>query len=68
MTQIVVQKYGGSSLADTARIRRVAERIAQTRRAGKQVCVVVSAQYIVWLSGLHAKPLDTVMPSALRVS
>ncbi len=43
MTSIVVQKYGGSSVADTARIRVVAERIAQTRRHGKQVCVVVSA-------------------------
>ncbi len=43
MTSIVVQKYGGSSVADTARIRVVAERIAQTRRQGKQVCVVVSA-------------------------
>lgn len=43
MTSIVVQKYGGSSVADTARIRLVAERIAQTRRRGKQVCVVVSA-------------------------
>src|SRR5690606_41874042 len=43
MQPIVVQKYGGSSVADTGRIRLVAERIAATRRAGKQVCVVVSA-------------------------
>ena len=43
MSGIVVQKYGGSSVADTARIRRVAERIAATRRQGKQVVVVVSA-------------------------
>lgn len=43
MTAIVVQKYGGSSVADAAGIKRVAERIAATRRAGKQVCVVVSA-------------------------
>ena len=40
---IVVQKYGGSSVADTNRIQRVAERIVATRRQGKQVCVVVSA-------------------------
>ncbi len=43
MTSIVVQKYGGSSVADVSRIRKVAARIAQTRSAGKQVCVVVSA-------------------------
>jgi aspartate kinase len=43
MQPIVVQKYGGSSVADTQRIRVVAQRIADTRRQGKQVCVVVSA-------------------------
>jgi aspartate kinase len=43
LTAIVVQKYGGSSVADATGIKRVAERIAATRRAGKQVCVVVSA-------------------------
>jgi aspartate kinase len=43
MQPIVVQKYGGSSVGDTQRIRKVAERIADTRRQGKQVCVVVSA-------------------------
>jgi aspartate kinase len=40
---IVVQKYGGTSVADVARIRRVAERVMQTRRAGHDVVVVVSA-------------------------
>ena len=40
---IVVQKYGGSSVADTDRIRRVAERIGQAKRAGNDVVVVVSA-------------------------
>jgi aspartate kinase len=43
VVSLLVQKYGGSSVADTARIRRVAERIAATRRQGKQVVVVVSA-------------------------
>jgi len=38
-----VQKYGGSSVADVDRIRRVAERIAATRDKGSQVVVVVSA-------------------------
>jgi aspartate kinase len=40
---IVVQKYGGSSVADVHKIRRVAERVMQTRRAGHDVVVVVSA-------------------------
>jgi aspartate kinase len=40
---IVVQKYGGSSVADVTRIRQVAERVMRTRSAGHDVVVVVSA-------------------------
>ncbi len=40
---LVVQKYGGSSVSDAERIKRVAERIVATRKAGNDVCVVVSA-------------------------
>jgi aspartate kinase len=40
---LVVQKYGGSSLADAERIRHVAARIAHDRRAGADLVVVVSA-------------------------
>ena len=40
---LVVQKYGGSSLADADSIKRVARRIVETRKAGNDVCVVVSA-------------------------
>ena len=40
---LVVQKYGGSSLSDADSIKRVARRIVDTRKAGNQVCVVVSA-------------------------
>ncbi|MEI7778875.1 MAG: aspartate kinase [Actinomycetes bacterium] len=40
---LVVQKYGGSSVADAASIRRVARRIVDTFNAGSQVVVVVSA-------------------------
>lgn len=40
---IVVQKYGGSSVADPARLRRVAERVMAARAGGHDVCVVVSA-------------------------
>jgi aspartate kinase len=40
---IVVQKYGGSSVADATGIKRVAQRIVNTRKAGHDVVVVVSA-------------------------
>ena len=40
---LVVQKYGGSSVADAERIKRVAERIVATKREGHDVVVVVSA-------------------------
>ena len=40
---LVVQKYGGSSVSDAERIKRVAERIVATRKEGHDVVVVVSA-------------------------
>src|SRR5471030_2566029 len=40
---IVVQKYGGSSVADVRRIRLVADRVMRTKQAGYDVVVVVSA-------------------------
>lgn len=40
---LIVQKYGGSSVADVACMQRVARRILNTRDAGNQVVVVVSA-------------------------
>ncbi|MCD2144871.1 aspartate kinase [Gordonia paraffinivorans] len=40
---LVVQKYGGSSVATAERIRRVAERIVETKKQGNDVVVVVSA-------------------------
>jgi aspartate kinase len=40
---LVVQKYGGSSVADADCIKRVAKRIIETKRAGTEVVVVVSA-------------------------
>src|SRR3954451_3603686 len=40
---IVVQKYGGSSVADVERIAQVADRVMRTRRQGHDVVVVVSA-------------------------
>ncbi|WP_039821666.1 aspartate kinase [Nocardia testacea] len=40
---LVVQKYGGSSVASADRIRRVAERIVETKKQGHDVVVVCSA-------------------------
>jgi aspartate kinase len=40
---LIVQKYGGSSLANAESIKRVAKRIVETRKAGNDVVVVVSA-------------------------
>jgi len=40
---LVVQKFGGSSVADAESIKRVAARIAASKRSGQQVVVVVSA-------------------------
>jgi aspartate kinase len=40
---LVVQKYGGSSVADAEGIKRVAKRIVDTRKAGHEVVVAVSA-------------------------
>jgi len=40
---LIVQKFGGSSVADAASIKRVAKRVVETRKAGNDVVVVVSA-------------------------
>jgi len=40
----IVQKFGGTSVGDVERIRRVAERVRQTKEEGNEVIVVVSAR------------------------
>lgn len=40
---LIVQKFGGSSVSDAEGIKRVAKRIVETRKAGNEVVVVVSA-------------------------
>ena len=40
---IVVQKYGGSSVADVQKMQKVADRVAAAKAAGRDVVVVVSA-------------------------
>ncbi|MBC3796708.1 aspartate kinase [Acetobacterium tundrae] len=43
MQDLIVQKFGGSSVANVERIKRVAGRIIETKEKGKKVVVVVSA-------------------------
>ena len=40
---LIVQKYGGSSVADVERIKNVARRVAEAKVQGNDVVVVVSA-------------------------
>ena len=61
---IVVQKYGGTSVADLERIRHVAARVARHVRAGERVCVVLSAmagetnKLVGFVDGLDAAGFD----------
>ncbi|MHA3770662.1 aspartate kinase [Verrucomicrobiota bacterium sgz303538] len=56
---IVVQKYGGSSVADPDKIRTVAKRVMRTRDQGHQVVVIVSAM---------GNTTDELLETAKRVS
>jgi aspartate kinase len=40
---LIVQKFGGTSVADPDRIRNVAQRVVHTLEAGHRVAVIVSA-------------------------
>lgn len=68
---LFVQKYGGSSVADAACMRRVAQRIQDTRKAGNQVVVVVSAMgdttdnLIGLARQVHPEPDEREMDSLL---
>lgn len=62
---LVVQKYGGTSVADLDRIRNVAARVKRHVDGGEQVAVVVSAmagstnRLVGWVHGLDAAGYDT---------
>jgi len=66
---LVVQKFGGSSVADADRIKRVARRIARERTAGNDLVVVVSAMgdSTDELLGLAAAITDEPDPRELDV-
>ena len=59
---LVVQKFGGTSVADPDRIRAVADHVVRTRRAGDDVVVVVSAM------GKTTDDLDAPRPRRRRAA
>jgi aspartate kinase len=75
---IVVQKYGGSSLADAAAIKRVARRIVEAKRDGHDVVVAVSAmgdstdELLELAEGVSplppARELDMLLTAGERIS
>jgi aspartate kinase len=75
---LVVQKYGGTSVADAERIKRVARRVVACVDAGQQVCVVISAMgyttdELVDLAAQispnpHARELDMLLSAGERIS
>jgi aspartate kinase len=75
---LIVQKYGGTSVGDAERIRRVAERVVSAVDAGQRVCVVVSAMgdttdQLLDLAAQvsvvpHARELDMLLTAGERIS
>lgn len=75
---LIVQKYGGTSVGDAERIRKVAERVVKAADAGQRVCVVVSAMghstdELVDLAAQispapHARELDMLLSAGERIS
>ena len=61
----IVQKFGGTSVGNPERIRRVAQRVLETQREGNRVVVVVSAMSGVTALKRFALPEQPVRP--LRV-
>ncbi|MCI1901267.1 MAG: aspartate kinase [Bifidobacteriaceae bacterium] len=75
---LIVQKYGGSSVADVDSIKRVARRIIETKRRGNDVAVVVSAMgdttddLIDQAMSLNSRPpgreMDMLLTAGERIS
>ncbi len=75
---LIVQKYGGTSVADTERIKAVAQRVKREVEAGHQVAVVVSAmagvtnqlvEHVRSIARLHdAREYDVVVASGEQAS
>lgn len=69
----IVQKYGGTSVGDVERIKKVAERIKATRDEGNELVVVVSAragvtnELIARAKALCAEPADRELDQLLSI-
>jgi len=78
MAMIIVQKYGGTSVGDVDRMKRVAQRIVATRAEGNQVVVVVSAmgsttdELVDMAARINRRPpqreLDILLTAGERIS
>ena len=78
MKRLIVQKFGGSSVANPERIKRVAQRVVETKRTGANVVVVVSAlgdttdELLQLAAQISASPaereLDMLMATGEQVS
>jgi aspartate kinase len=74
----IVQKYGGTSIADAARIKQVAERVVASAATGDRICVVVSAMGDATddlfelaaevSSDPHERELDMLLTAGERIS
>jgi aspartate kinase len=75
---LIVQKYGGTSVADAERIKKVARRVVAAADSGQQVCVVVSAmgdttdelvELAARISSVpHERELDMLLTAGERIS
>jgi aspartate kinase len=75
---IIVQKYGGTSVADAERVRAVAGRVLRAREAGHEVVVVVSAmghttdELLALANGITSTPqpreLDMLLTAGERIA
>ncbi len=76
--ELVVQKFGGSSVADTERINNVAQIVTDTYKSGKSVVVVVSAQgdttddFIAKAAEINTRPsnreMDVLLSAGEQIS
>src|SRR5437762_3836351 len=74
----IVQKYGGTSVGEPEKIKRVARRVVDTAAAGNEVCVVVSAMghttdELIELAGQispdpHPREMDMLLTAGERIS
>ena len=75
---LIVQKYGGTSVGDAERIAAVARRVVDTRKAGNEVVVVVSAmgkttdELIEMATSVSSRPggreMDMLLTAGERIS